>query len=57
MCATLGFAGAEGRTVFSGGAGAGSVLETGSAEVWKPHNKPCAMKGNASVWRAGMVLC
>ena len=32
---------------------AGSVLEAGSAERWKPHHKPCAMKGNASVWRAG----
>jgi hypothetical protein len=57
MCATLGFAGVKkpDRVLWRGGAG--SVLETGSAEVWKPYNKPCAMKGNASVWRAGMVLC
>jgi hypothetical protein len=25
--------------------------------MWNTHNKPCAMKGNASVWRVGMVLC
>jgi hypothetical protein len=37
--------------------GAGSVLETGSPEDWKGHNKPCSMKGNAPVWRAALVLC
>ena len=25
--------------------------------MWSGHNKPWAMKGNASVWRAGKVLC
>jgi hypothetical protein len=24
---------------------------------WSWHNKPCAMKGNASVWREARVLC
>src|SRR5258706_16439069 len=34
---------------------AGSALETVPPRMWSAHNKPCAMKGNGSVWRAGMV--
>jgi hypothetical protein len=25
--------------------------------TWNAHNKPCAMEGNARVWRAGGVMC
>jgi hypothetical protein len=60
MFATLGF----GRRGWKGpdgmlekGDGLVRFLETGPAEDVKPHNKPCRMKGNASVWRPGHVLC
>jgi len=32
---------------------AGSALETVPPRMWSAHNKPCAMKGNGSVWRGG----
>jgi hypothetical protein len=25
--------------------------------MWEGHNKHCRLKGNGSIWLAGMVLC
>jgi hypothetical protein len=36
---------------------AGSILEAVPLRMWKAHNKPWAMKGNACLWRAGTVVC
>jgi hypothetical protein len=40
-----------------GGAGPVRCSKQVPLRMWKPHHKPCAMKGNASVCRAGKVLC
>src|ERR1700716_729568 len=42
------------------GEGGGGLVRSSKQvppEAWKAHNKPCAMKGNGSVWRADPVLC
>jgi hypothetical protein len=60
MFATLGFSPASlkppDRMLEKGGK-AGSSSKQVPPRMWNTYNKPCATKGNASVWRAGKVLC
>jgi len=43
--------------VLERGGGLVRFLEQVPLKTGDPHIKPCSMKGNAPVWRAGGVLC